>query len=89
MSRAHDFTQGNTLRHLIRFSRRSSGRTFSDLLPVADSLWVGNLAGARLGAVAVSSVVVFTVLSFVVGMNSAALAILSQQRASREPARVM
>src|SRR5699024_5826070 len=47
----------------------------------ADSLWIGNLLGSdALGAVAVSSVVVFTTLSFVIGMNNAALAILSQQR---------
>ncbi|HLS24515.1 MAG TPA: MATE family efflux transporter, partial [Beutenbergiaceae bacterium] len=46
-----------------------------------DSLWIGNLLGAEaLGAVAVSSVIIFTVLSFVIGMNAAALTILSQQR---------
>lgn len=46
-----------------------------------DSLWIGNLLGAEaLGAVAVSTVVIFTSLSFVIGMNNAALTILSQQR---------
>src|SRR5690625_1426801 len=46
-----------------------------------DSLWIGNLLGATaLGAVAVSGVIVFTLLSFVIGLNNAALAILSQQK---------
>ena len=88
MSRAHDFTQGNTLRHLIRFSAPIIGANLLQTsFQFADSLWVGNLLGAEaLGAVAVSSVVVFTVLSFVVGMNNAALAILSQQRGRRDEA---
>ena len=46
-----------------------------------DSLWIGNLLGANaLGAVAVSSTIIFTVLSFVIGLNNAALTILSQQK---------
>src|SRR5699024_2104236 len=46
-----------------------------------DSLWIGNLLGAdALGAVSISSVIVFTVLSFAIGMNNAALTILSQQK---------
>lgn len=46
-----------------------------------DSLWVGNLIGAdALGAVSMSSTVLFTVLSFVIGLNNAALTILSQQK---------
>src|SRR5690606_18934439 len=46
-----------------------------------DSLWIGNLLGAEaLGAVTVSGVIVFTVLSFVIGLNNAALTILSQQK---------
>lgn len=47
----------------------------------ADSLWIGNLLGAEaLGAVAVSGVIAFTALSLVIGMNNAALTILSQQK---------
>ncbi|MGX1081031.1 putative MATE family efflux protein [Bacillus sp. SLBN-57] len=46
-----------------------------------DSLWVGNLLGAKaLGAAAVSGTVFFTVLSFVLGVNNAALTILAQQK---------
>lgn len=56
----------------------------SQLLQVSyqfvDSLWVGNLIGANaLGAVTVSGTVIFTVLSFILGINNAALTILSQQ----------
>lgn len=50
-----------------------------------DSLWVGNLIGANaLGAVTVSSTVIFTVLSFILGINSAALTILSQQKGKQD-----
>src|SRR5699024_6950092 len=46
-----------------------------------DSLWVGNLLGANaLGAIAVSGTIIFTMLSFVIGLNNAALTILSQQK---------
>lgn len=82
MPSVHDFTRGDTLRQLVRFS---GPIVLANLLQTsyqfADSLWIGNLLGAEaLGAVAVSSVVIFTVLSFVIGMNNAALTILSQQR---------
>lgn len=78
----HDFTRGSVWRQLVTFS---SPLILANLLQVSyqfvDSLWVGNLLGAEaLGAVALSSVIVFTVLSFVIGMNSAALTILSQQK---------
>src|SRR5690625_3232988 len=82
MSKQHDFTQGNIWRHLVIFS---SPIIATDLLQtsyqIVDSLWIGNLLGANaLGAVAVSSTLIFTVLSFVIGLNNATLAILSQQK---------
>lgn len=82
MSKARDFTQGNIFRHLILFS---GPIMLTDLLQtsyqIVDSLWIGNLLGANaLGAVAVSSTIIFTVLSFVIGLNNATLAILSQQK---------
>lgn len=41
----------------------------------------GNLLGANaLGAIGVSGTILFTVLSFIIGLNNAALAILSQQK---------
>lgn len=82
MSKQHDFTEGNILRQLIFFS---GPIILTNLLQtsyqVVDSLWIGNLLGATsLGAVAISSTIIFTVLSFVIGLNNAALAILSQQK---------
>lgn len=78
----HDFTRGNTLRQLVTFSGPIMlANLLQTSYQLVDSLWIGNLLGAQaLGAVAVSSVIMFTVLSFVIGMNSAALTILSQQR---------
>ncbi|QHZ47330.1 MATE family efflux transporter [Bacillus sp. NSP9.1] len=77
-----DFTYGNVLKQLILFS---GPIILANLLQVSfqfiDSLWVGNLLGAQaLGAAAVSGTVFFTVLSFVLGINNAALTILSQQK---------
>ncbi|QKY70580.1 MATE family efflux transporter [Lentibacillus sp. CBA3610] len=82
MAKQHDFTQGNILKHLIIFS---GPLMLTNLLQTsyqfADSLWVGNLLGAyALGAVAISSTIIFTILSFVLGLNNAALTILSQQK---------
>lgn len=50
-------------------------------LQFINSLWVGNLLGANaLGAVAISSTVVVTVLAFIIGINNTTLTVLSQQR---------
>jgi hypothetical protein len=49
-----------------------------------DSLWVGNLLGGSApGAVTISSTVIVTLLSFIIGINHATLTILSQQRGRR------
>ncbi|WP_163538507.1 MATE family efflux transporter [Gracilibacillus sp. YIM 98692] len=82
MSRQRDFTNGNLWVDLFYFS---APIMFANLLQVSyqfiDSLWVGNLLGANaLGAVAVSGTVIFTVLSFIIGMNNTTLTILSQQK---------
>ncbi|WP_409293148.1 MATE family efflux transporter [Peribacillus sp. SCS-37] len=78
----HDFTKGSIFRQLYIFS---GPILLASLLQTSyqfiDSLWVGNLIGARaLGAVSVSSTVIFTVLSLILGINNASLTILSQQR---------
>ncbi|RKD25863.1 MATE family efflux transporter [Ammoniphilus oxalaticus] len=78
--RRQDFTNGNIWSQLLVFS---GPILLTNLLQVSyqfiDSLWVGNLLGAEaLGAVAVSSTVIFTVLSFILGVNNATLTILSQ-----------
>lgn len=81
-SKKHDFTEGNILKQLFLFS---GPIIFANLLQVSyqfiDSLWVGNLIGANaLGSVAVSGTVIFTMLSFIIGINNATLTILSQQK---------
>jgi putative MATE family efflux protein len=78
----HDFTSGNIVKQLFVFS---APILFANLLQVSyqfiDSLWVGNLLGANaLGATAVSGTIIFTVLSFIIGINNATLTILSQQK---------
>lgn len=46
-----------------------------------DSLWVGNLLGSNaLGAVNVAGTVMFTILSFIIGINNTTLTVLSQQK---------
>ncbi|MEI3611250.1 MATE family efflux transporter [Pseudogracilibacillus sp. SO30301A] len=82
MKKQYDFTEGNIFKQLIFFS---GPIILANLLQtsyqVVDSLWVGNLLGAdALGAVAISGAIIFTVLSFVIGLNNAALTILSQQK---------
>ncbi|OCA90716.1 MATE family efflux transporter [Bacillus sp. FJAT-27225] len=77
-----DFTKGDIYSQLVRFS---TPIMLTNVLQVSyqfiDSLWVGNLLGANaLGAIAVAGTVIFTVLSFIIGINNASLTILSQQK---------
>ncbi len=74
-----DFTSGNILKQLFFFS---TPIIFANLLQTSyqfiDSLWVGNLIGANaLGAVAIASTVIFTMLSFIIGINNATLTVIS------------
>lgn len=82
MQSQYDFTRGNIFKQLIFFSGPIIlANMLQTSYQVVDSLWIGNLLGAdALGAVAVSGVIVFTLLSFVIGLNNAALTILSQQK---------
>lgn len=88
LAQQEDFTTGPVWRKMIVFS---GPIIIANLLQASyqfiDSLWVGNLLGAQaLGAIAVSSAVIFTVLSFVLGLNNAALTILSQQKGKDDEA---
>ncbi|MFD1706407.1 MATE family efflux transporter [Siminovitchia sediminis] len=83
-----DFTTGPIGKQLLAFSLPI---LVTNLLQTSyqfvDSLWVGNLLGANaLGAVAVSSTVIFTVLSFIIGVNNATLTILSQLKGKDDDA---
>src|SRR5699024_7221262 len=82
MGKLHDFTKGNILRQLIIFSGPIMlTNVLQTSYQIVDSLWIGNLLGAQaLGAVSISSTIIFVVLSFVIVLNNAALAILSQQK---------
>ncbi|WP_102026317.1 MATE family efflux transporter [Salirhabdus sp. Marseille-P4669] len=81
-----DFTSGNILKQLFFFS---TPIIFANLLQTSyqfiDSLWVGNLIGANaLGAVAIASTVIFTMLSFIIGINNATLTVISQQKGKKD-----
>ncbi|WP_028784845.1 MATE family efflux transporter [Thalassobacillus devorans] len=82
MKNHHNFTNGSIGRQLVAFS---GPIMLTNLLQVSyqfiDSMWVGNLLGGNaLGAVAVASTVIFTMLSFIIGLNNATLTVLSQQK---------
>ncbi|WP_337017430.1 MATE family efflux transporter [Oceanobacillus massiliensis] len=82
MEKQHDFTEGNIVKQLFVFS---GPIILTNLLQTSyqfiDSLWVGNLLGANaLGAIGVASTIFFIILSFIIGLNNAALTILSQQK---------
>ncbi|WP_085505440.1 MATE family efflux transporter [Thalassobacillus devorans] len=82
MGNQHNFTSGNIGKQLVSFS---GPIMLTNLLQVSyqfiDSMWVGNLLGGNaLGAVAVASTVLFTLLSFIIGLNNATLTVLSQQK---------
>ena len=82
MPRKFDFTKGNIFKQLVFFSGPIIlANMLQTSYQLVDSLWIGNLLGAdALGAVAISSVIIFTMLAFVIGINNASLTILSQQK---------
>ncbi|WP_088103190.1 MATE family efflux transporter [Halalkalibacter urbisdiaboli] len=81
-----DFTEGNIAKKMFIYAWPIF---LSNLLQTSyqliDSLWVGNLIGATgLGAVAISGTVIFTILSFIIGVNGATLTVLSQRRGAND-----
>ncbi|WP_377891574.1 MATE family efflux transporter [Alkalihalobacillus sp. R86527] len=86
MNNTYDFTKGNISKQMIFFSLPIF---FTNLLQTSyqfiDSLWVGNLLGSgALGAISLAAPVIFTVLSFIIGVNSATLTVLSQRKGSND-----
>ncbi|WP_280770196.1 MATE family efflux transporter [Salipaludibacillus daqingensis] len=82
----YDFTEGSILKKMILYS---SPIFLTNILQtsyqVIDSIWVGNLLGANaLGAIAISGTVVFTILAFIIGINTATLTILSQHKGAKD-----
>lgn len=80
--RALDFTEGSILPKMAVFAwPMFVGNLLQAAYQVVDSLWVGNLLGEEaLSAVTISTPLIFAVLSFMIGVNSATLTLLSQQR---------
>ncbi|SFF02107.1 MATE family efflux transporter [Alteribacillus iranensis] len=81
-----DFTEGSIMNKMILFSAPIFlGNLLQSSYQIIDSLWVGNLLGAEaLGAVSISSTVIFTILSFIIGINSSTLTVLSQRRGAND-----
>lgn len=81
-----DFTSGSIPKQMLLFSWPIFlGNLLQSSYQIIDSLWVGNLLGANeLGAVILSTTVVFTVLSFIIGINGATITVLSQYRGAKD-----
>lgn len=82
----NDFTTGPILKPLIIFSAPIMlANLLQTSFQIVDSLWVGNILGAEaLGAVAIATTILVTILSFILGLNNAALTILSQQHGRKD-----
>lgn len=85
-SSGYDFTQGSIPKKMVYFSVPIF---LSNLLQASyqfiDSLWVGNLLGSTaLAAIAISGPIIFTVLSFIIGINNATLTVLSQYKGAND-----
>lgn len=90
MAQTYDFTEGSILKKMLLFSWPIF---LTNILQISyqfiDSLWVGNLLGSSgLGAVSLSAPIIFTVLSFVIGLNAASLTILSQAKGASDDNRL-
>ncbi|WP_261134580.1 MATE family efflux transporter [Bacillus sp. Marseille-Q3570] len=82
MSVQMDFTKGSIPKQMIVFSVPIF---LTNILQTSfqfiDSVWVGNLLGSdALGAISISATLIFTILSFIIGVNSASLTVLSQKK---------
>lgn len=81
-----DFTEGQISKKMLLFSWPIF---FANLLQTSyqfiDSIWVGNLIGSHaLAAISISATVVFTILSFIIGVNGASLTVLSQYKGAKD-----
>ncbi|GGH78081.1 putative MATE family efflux protein [Pullulanibacillus pueri] len=86
MAKQLDFTQGSLPKKMVSFAVPIF---LTNILQASyqfiDSLWVGNLLGAKaLAALAISGPVIFTVLSFIIGVNNATLTVLSQKKGAAD-----
>jgi putative MATE family efflux protein len=81
-----DFTEGPISNKMLLFAWPTFiANLLQSSYQFIDSLWVGNLLGAdALAAVSVSAPIIFTILAFIIGINSATLTILSQQKGRKD-----
>ncbi|NDI34844.1 MATE family efflux transporter [Chengkuizengella sediminis] len=81
-----DFTNGSIQKKMILFATPVLlGNILQSSYQLIDSLWVGNLLGAEaLGALTISAPIFFAILSFMIGINSSTLTILSQQKGKND-----
>lgn len=86
MSQQMDFTTGPLFRKMIWFAWPTFlANLLQSSYQFIDSLWIGNLIGSEaIGAVAISSPVLFSVLSFMIGINGATLTVLSQYKGKKD-----
>ncbi|MCR4397470.1 MAG: MATE family efflux transporter [Firmicutes bacterium] len=75
-----DFTTGDVMGHLIRFSiPLFLGNVLQALYNTVDSVWVGRFLGREaLGAVSLSFPITFTLISLAVGFSTATTVLVSQ-----------
>ncbi|MFC0557487.1 MATE family efflux transporter [Halalkalibacter alkalisediminis] len=85
-SKQLDFTEGRIMKKMILFSWPIFlTNLLQSSYQLIDSIWVGNLLGpSALGAITISATVVFTILSFIIGLNGATLTVLSQRRGAND-----
>ena len=88
MAASYDFTTGSIPKKMLLFSLPLFlTNVLQTSYQFIDSLWVGNLLGAQaLAAVALAGPVIFTVLSFIIGINGATLTVLSQRKGAGDEA---
>src|SRR5690554_6157525 len=81
-----DFTEGTIFKKMLWFAGPMFlGNVLQTSYQFIDSLWVGNLLGAEaLGALTISTPIIFAILSFMIGINSATLTLLSQHKGRKD-----
>lgn len=81
-----DLTEGNILKHMIKFSLPMlAGNALQVLYNTVDSIWVGRFLGKEaLGAVSVSFPIIFLLVSIVMGFGMATTVLVSQYAGAKD-----
>jgi len=80
-----DFTQGNIMKHLIKFSiPLFLGNILQTFYNTVDSIWVGKFLGpSALAAVSVSFPIIFLLISLVMGITMATTVLVGQYKGAQ------